>query len=140
MNKTVLIFLVWLLLVVTIREPPVLRSVKDKYKLLRQELIRTGRFKCIHHKVIITGMNKKGSNGDVGYNVNKGYEIFLCLKGDENAVMHVLLHELSHITVTEYDHSSKFWNNLKEIKEIAKKIGIYQTISSQKFCDGIISD
>ncbi len=85
-------------------------------------------------------MNKKGANGDVGYNVNKGYEIFLCLKGDENAVMHVLLHELSHITVTEYDHSSKFWNNLKEIKEIAKKIGIYQTISSQKFCDGIISD
>ena len=85
-------------------------------------------------------MNGRASNGDVGYNVNKGYEIFICLKGDENAVMHVLLHELAHITVTEYDHSSKFWNNLKEIKDIARQIGIYHTISSQKFCNGTISD
>lgn len=140
MNKTLVAFIIWILLVLTIREPPVLMAVKEKYRLLRQELIRTGRFKCIQHKVIITGMNGRASNGDVGYNVNKGYEIFLCLKGDENAVMHVLLHELVHITVTEYDHSSKFWNNLKEIKDIAKQIGIYETISSQKFCNGTISD
>lgn len=140
MNKW-LLMAIWLVLVVTSKEPEVLTEVKRRYALLRQELIRTGRFKCIHHKVIITGMNGQAMNGDIGYNVNKGYEIFLCIKGgDVNGIMHVLLHELSHITVTEYDHSSKFWDNLREIKEIAKNISIYEPVRNQPFCDGIISD
>ena len=131
---------IWLVLVMSIREPDVLKEVKKRYALLRQELIRTGRFKCIQHKVIVTGMEGQAYNGDIGYNVNKGYEIFLCLKGDVNGVMHVLLHELAHITVTEYDHSNKFWDNLKELKDIAKSIGIYDTVKNQSFCNGIISD
>jgi hypothetical protein len=140
MNKWLLVA-IWVILVMTIREPEILIEVKRRYGLLREELIRTGRFKCIHHKVIVTGMYGQASNGDIGYNVNKGYEIFLCLKGgDVNGVMHVLLHELAHITVTEYDHSTKFWGNLQQIKDIAKSIGIYETVSSQPFCGGVISD
>jgi hypothetical protein len=114
--------------------------VREKYVLLRRKLATTGQFPQLQQDVILTGMQKQGPKGDVGYNVNKGHEIFLCLKGDLNSVMHVLLHELAHMTVTEYDHSSKFWENLRELKRVAIDMGIYQGIGAKTFCDGEIRD
>ena len=124
-------------LVLTYQEPAVLTEVRQRYAKLRPLL---NGFPQLNTDVILTGMFKKGPQGDVGYNVNKGYEIFLCLKGDTNSVMHVLLHELAHMTVSEYDHSSKFWKNLGEIKRQAIDAGLYQNLGTKKFCGGEIRD
>jgi hypothetical protein len=86
----------------------------------------------------VTGMFHKG---DVGYNVNKGYEIFLCIDGsDPNNVFHILLHELAHVTVLEYKHSGHFWDNLHRLKAIAGRLGIYKGISRRPYCGHHISD
>ena len=36
---------------------------------------------------------------NVGFNSNKGDNIAVCVDGDVNSIMHVLLHELAHCTV-----------------------------------------
>jgi hypothetical protein len=89
--------------------------------------------------VLIIGYLKK--NKELGYNTNKGYEIGLCLDGTSNQVFHVLLHELAHSTVKEYDHNKEFWQNFKELREIAASHGLYQAITgSQPFCGKFIKD
>jgi hypothetical protein len=138
--KKLILFGILIALLVSHREPSILSAVREKYVLLRKQLSTTGQFPQLQQDVILTGMHKQGPQGDVGYNVNKGHEIFLCLKGDLNSVMHVLLHELAHMTVSEYDHSSKFWENLGELKRVATGMGIYESIGTKTFCDGEIRD
>jgi hypothetical protein len=53
----------------------------------------------------------------------------------------VLLHELSHSTVEEYDHSEQFWKNFAELRDISVDLGIYQRIPKRKaFCGQFIQD
>ena len=120
------------------RQPPIMKEIDRKYEILRKELITLGEFPILHKRVNITGMFNKG---EVGYNVNKGYEIFLCIDGDDvNNLFHILLHELAHITVTEYKHSGHFWDNLHKLKAIAGRLGIYRGISRKPYCGHHISD
>ena len=89
---------------------------------------------------IITGMHGK-YDGVIGSNVNKGYEIYICLDGDDvNSATYVLLHELAHMTVSEYDHSNGFWENFKKLKEVAIQNGIYIKNGSKKYCGDVIPD
>ena len=120
------------------RQPPIMKEIDRKYEILRKELITLGEFPILHKRVNITGMFNKG---EVGYNVNKGYEIFLCIDGsDVNNMFHILLHELAHITVTEFKHSGHFWDNLHKLKAIAGRLGIYRGISRKPYCGHHISD
>jgi len=122
----------------SLKEPTILQKVREKYAILRKELEVTGDFPLLHKETIITGLLSKGQ---IGYNVNKGYEIFICLEGtDENQVFHVLLHELAHITVTEFQHSGHFWDNLHKLKAIAGRMGIYRGITRKPYCGHYISD
>lgn len=122
----------------SLRKPKIMREIDRKYDILRKELITLNEFPILHRKVNITGMFNKG---EVGYNVNKGYEIFLCIDGsDVNNVFHVLLHELAHVTVTEFKHSGNFWDNLHKLKAIAGRLGIYRGISRKPYCGHHISD
>jgi hypothetical protein len=100
-----------------------IQRVPEKYKVLRKPVCVTGIY-----------------NGDVGTNVNKGSEIFVCIDGTTNDSFHVLLHELAHSTVTEYDHSHQFWENFEELKKIAKSEGMYSDISKKSYCGKTISD
>ena len=67
------------------------------------------------------------------YSENKGEKLAFCTttskKGDrlidENTLMFVALHELSHIATTSIGHTQEFWRNFKFIITNAKKIGIY---------------
>lgn len=95
----------------------------EKYSVLREPYLVTGRY-----------------GGEIGTNVNKGSEIFVCLDGDTNDTFHVLLHELAHSTVTEYDHSDKFWENFAELRNIAKNEGLYTPVSNKNYCGKVISD
>lgn len=119
-------------------QPSIINEIDRRYEILRKELITLNEFPILHKKVNITGMYNKG---EVGYNVNKGYEIFLCIDGsDPNNIFHILLHELAHVTVTEYKHSGHFWDNLHRLKAIAGRLGIYKGISRRPYCGHYISD
>lgn len=134
--------ILWILAIVCVwssySEPVLMNVIRAKYTKLRDELHKTGEFPSLHTETIITGLLSKGQ---IGYNVNKGYEIFICLDGtDENQVFHVLLHELAHITVTEFQHSGNFWDNLHKLKAVAGRMGLYKGISRVPYCGHYISD
>ena len=80
-------------------------------------------------------------NGGVGYNTNKGGDIAVCLDGEPNEIFHVLIHELAHCTVDEYEHSQEFWNNYIELRDICINLGIYEKIPNKTpFCGEHIQD
>jgi hypothetical protein len=143
---SILLFIVLAVLsvasIATTREPENFTQVKKLYAQLRDH-IRSNqvpeKFKVLQNQVLLIGYLKK--KHELGYNTNKGYEIGLCLDGKVNQIFHVLLHELAHSTVTEYEHSTQFWQNFKELRELATQIGIYEPVnSSEKFCGKYISD
>jgi len=70
------------------------------------------------------------NEGQVGYNVNKGETIGLCMYRngkfmDINTIMFVLLHELAHSMTVAYSHDKEFWDNFSFLLNEAMKIGIY---------------
>lgn len=134
----ILIILAVLCVLSSLIKPKIIQELDRKYDILRKELKHTNEFPILQKKLIVTGMFNKG---EVGYNVNKGYEIFICIDGNDiNNIFHVLLHELAHVTVIEYKHSGHFWDNLHKLKAIAGRLGIYRGISRQPYCGHHISD
>ena len=89
---------------------------------------------------IITGIYGK-KDGVIGSNVNKGYEIYICLDGDDvNSAVYVLIHELAHMSVPEYDHTSHYWENFKKLKELCIQKGLYTKSGDRKYCGDTIKD
>jgi hypothetical protein len=129
--------------VATNKPPPILTQVKERYAKLRAHLatLDDPRWKPILKPAIITGMvDWDKSKGPIGYNVNKGYEIGICLRGDDaNSAFYVLLHELAHTTVSEYDHSTNFWKNLKDLKAIAVAQGLYEAKGTTTYCGEVFT-
>ena len=68
------------------------------------------------------------------YSVNKGESVHLCLRhrntGDEslvneNVMMFVSIHELSHICTESIGHGPDFWNNMGFLLKEAEAMGLY---------------
>jgi len=135
----VVLFLVVFVTIYTTKEPPVFTDVKQRYEKFRKHIVNDPKYNNLSTQVLLIGyLHKKH---ELGYNTNKGYEIGLCLDGTANQIFHVLLHELAHSTVTEYEHSTLFWQQFKELRKIATDLGIYEAItSSEKFCGKYIQD
>ena len=133
-------------IVATNRPPDLLVEVRRRYERLMQALHDDPkldpRWEPVKKPVILTGMcGWDKSKGAIAYNVNKGYEIYLCLVGDEtpdetriNTAMHVLIHELSHSTVREYEHSDSFWKNFKDFRKYCAERGLYTPGNVGPFC------
>jgi len=137
----VVLFIVNLWILYQTRENPKLVEVKEKYRILREHLDETNheKFSVLIRCIPITGMMKM--NGSVGYNTNKGGEIAVCLDGEPNEIFHVLIHELAHCTVDEYEHSRKFWENYIELRDICIDLGIYEKIPEKtEFCGEHVQD
>jgi hypothetical protein len=140
-----LIFLValYLILIFVINEePPMLTELKKRYRTTLQVLRDTG--DPLWHPVlkpsILTGIYGK-KDGVIGSNVNKGYEIYICLDGDDvNSAMYVLLHELAHMSVPEYDHTTSYWDNFSKLKKVAIDNGIYQKNGVRQYCGDTVKD
>lgn len=78
-------------------------------------------------------------SGYTSYSVNKGQRIVMCLRArgktkkregpgvieDENTLMYVLLHELTHLATVDVGHTPKFWENFRFIIKEAVGLGIY---------------
>ena len=136
--------MVLLVAIFSIEEPELLRDVKSRYLALLKHLRETPhidpRFEILRRKQpILTGISFSRMNkGTIGYNVNKGYEIYLCIDGPSrniDAAMHVLIHELAHMTVPEYDHTEAYWTNFKDLRQLAMTLGIFRDHPEpQKYC------
>ena len=71
----------------------------------------------------------------VAYSVNKGEELSLCIRNkdteafiDDNTIIFVAIHELSHIMTPETGHTPLFWDNMKFLLEQASSQGIYMHV------------
>jgi len=69
------------------------------------------------------------------YTVNKGQEIYLCLRSkhtkqlhDINLVMYVTIHELAHVACPEIEHTELFTNIFIFLLDVSEKIDIYEDI------------
>ena len=132
----VILILINIYSVITLEEPENFKKLKANYKKFLS--ILPEKYAYLRNRGILTGTNTKG---DLGYNINKGDEIAICIDGDENSMFHVLLHELAHSTVEEYKHSPKFWENFQELKKIAVQNDLYKPIVQEKeFCGKKIKD
>jgi hypothetical protein len=130
------------LAVLTNSEPKMLVELKDRYFRILDILRATGDplWKPVLKPAIITGLNGK-KDGVIGSNVNKGYEIYICLDGDDvNSAFYVLMHELAHMTVPEYDHSIKFWENFEKLKKICIDNGLYTKEGVRSYCGDQVRD
>ena len=109
-------------------------------------------------KRLVEGYNPKTiqetlpTSEHTAYSENKGEKIAFCLntrKGgnkliDENTLMFVALHELSHVGTVSIGHTPDFWRNFKWILEKAVAIKIYRPVDYRKkpmgYCGMTISD
>jgi hypothetical protein len=144
MDKKIVLILFLLVLSVilyTNKEDPLLLEIKRRYDILLQSTLPDSLKSIQENKAIITGKSDYENDGNIAFNVNKGYEIHICIDGRKiNGAMYVFLHELAHITVEEYDHSEQFWANFKLLREHAKKIGIYTPEKESVYCGQTITD
>ena len=133
----VLLLIINIVIIYNSGVPEVLREVKEKYKILRESLGEE--HAKIKDEIPITARTR--TNGYIGYNVNKGHEIGLCIDGTANQIFHVLLHELAHCMVDEYSHSKKFWKAFDELRNHAINLGIYERIEERSpFCKKHVQD
>lgn len=137
----IVLIVINLIILFMIREPENFTEVKRRYRVLREHLEKTNneKFSILVNPIPLTAL--KMMYGTVGYNVNKGADITICIDGDVNEIMHVLIHELAHSTVPEWTHSENFWNNFMELRGICESIGIYNRLPDKtKFCGQYIQD
>ena len=87
------------------------------------------------------------------YSENKGKKIAFCLNKkkndnnnliDENTLMFVAIHEMSHIATESIGHNKEFWDNFKFLLNEAKEAGVYEVIdyskNNQEYCGMTITD
>ena len=87
------------------------------------------------------------------YSENIGEKLAFCLdteknsKGriiDDNTLMYVALHEVSHIATKSIGHGDEFWSNFKFILTESKKINVYNPIDYKnnpaRYCGMNITD
>lgn len=147
MNGRLFVVIVGLVIVLTILiwgcdEPALMTALKQRYDrllhALRTDPALDPRWEPVKRRVVLTGMNGwSKQKGAIGYNVNKGYEIYVCMDGNAdraNTAMHVLIHELCHTTVREYEHSDQFWKNFKDFKKYCARVGVYTPGDVDPYC------
>jgi hypothetical protein len=87
------------------------------------------------------------------YSENKGKKIAFCLNKkkennknliDENTLMFVAIHEMSHVATVSIGHNTEFWDNFKFLLKEADKAKLYKPINYKKeneeYCGMTITD
>ena len=121
---------------VTTKDPENLKILKEKYRNFLRVLPKE--YEELKHGTVITGLAPFW--GELGYNINKGYEICICMDNDVNAMFHVLIHEMAHSITDAYKHDDEFWNNYSKLRDHAIQAGLYKPIGTTQFCGKKISD
>ena len=83
-------------------------------------------------------LQERSTNNDIGYTINKGENIGLCIENDINTLMFICIHELAHVCTKSVGHTKQFWKNFRYILEKAIKINVYDyknyNIDPKIFC------
>ena len=87
------------------------------------------------------------------YSENKGKKIAFCLNKqkennnnliDENTLMFVAIHEMSHIATESIGHNKEFWDNFKFLLKDAKEAGLYNVVDyklqNEEYCGMTITN
>lgn len=87
------------------------------------------------------------------YSENKGEKIAFCLNKkkndntnliDENTLMFVAIHELSHVASESIGHNKEFWDNFKFLLKEATDAGVYKMVdyssNNTEYCGMTITD
>ena len=86
------------------------------------------------------------------YSENKGEKLAFCLDTkktdgqliDENTLIFVAIHEISHIATKSVGHTEEFWKNFRFLLEEAIELDLYKPIdykkSPKKYCGMTITD
>lgn len=126
------------------KEHKMIVDVKITYWKILDMLRKTGdpMWAPLFKPAILTGMTDwNRDKGPIGTNINKGYEIYLCLdNNDTNSAVYILIHELAHMTVSEYDHTDAFWNNFTKLKKLCVSHGLYEMKGNRTYCGDDIQE
>ena len=95
----------------------------------------------------------KPDSEHTSYSINKGESIHMCLRQrdgpdeslvDENVMIFVSLHELSHVCTESIGHGPDFWNNFGWLLKEAEALGLYRYTDFQahpvSYCGVYITD
>jgi hypothetical protein len=124
---TIFVLFVLLILVFVFHtEPPALTELKQRYWATLEVLRTSGdpMWAGVLRPAILTGMcDWTKCKGSYRFEREQGYEIYICLDdgGDVNSAMYVLIHELAHMSVPEYDHTDKFWKISRNLRNCASE-------------------
>lgn len=78
---------------------------------------------------------------DTSYTINKGDIIAICIRSSKeynqihefDTITFVVLHEITHISITAYDHPEEFWEVFKFILLEAEEAGLYISPDFEKY-------
>ena len=83
------------------------------------------------------------------FTINKGSILGMCLANgtqfiNQNVLMYVVIHELTHIGIQDVDHTDTFWDTFKMLLDFAISKGIYTFVDYSKnpvnFCGLMITN
>lgn len=107
-----------------IKKADMLANVKLKIEILIQSLSSSDeRKKLLESKKI--KLQERDNRSNIGYTINKGDKIGLCITDDANTLFFVVLHELGHVITKSYGHDESFWKNFEFLIKAAVKLNIY---------------
>ena len=119
-----------------VKKATILSKIENRANLLIQSLPNDKRKTLLLSKSI--QFQERSSSHDVGYTINKGDKIGLCIENDINTLMFICIHELAHVCTKEIGHTKLFWENFKYILEAAIKSDIYDyrnyNINPKMYC------
>lgn len=107
-----------------LKKADMLAKIKNKIEILIKSLSTSDeRRKLLESKQI--QLQERDTKSHIGYTVNKGEKIGLCIEDDENTLFFVVLHELAHVITKSYGHDETFWKNFEFLIKQSIKINIY---------------
>lgn len=115
---------------------------KDIIKLIKSfENEKDNKYKRLVKRYNPETLNENLEKNDYkAYSLNKGEEIVICIREDDNTlikdkntILFVIIHELSHIMTKETGHPPIFWENMNILLKKADEIGIYNLIDYNKY-------
>ena len=121
-----------------IEKANILAKIKIKIEILIKSLSTSDeRRKLLETKSI--NLQERDNDKHIGYTINKGDKIGLCIDDDENTLFFVVLHELAHVITKSYGHDEKFWENFEFLIKQSVKLNIYDyknyNKKSTNYCD-----
>ena len=131
-----------------VRNLPDKQEAADRFARVREKLLRLRKYlKQTHMNKPFVEQLVKNFDGSpsrfsestpdaqyTSYSVNKGEKIFMCLRQrddkeqlvDENVILFVALHEISHVGTVSVGHTQEFWNNFAWLLKEAEHLEIYK--------------